>query len=239
MVDRTDIDEAIVAIVPARGGSKGLPGKNIRVLAGEPLYLRAVHQGLRLAPHCIVTTDIADILASRPPAGGQWIRRPANLALDDTPIDPVLAHALTEAGLTCGTAVLLQPTSPLRNDEDIRRAMTLFRTGAYDLVLSVCETDAGILKYGTLEDERFVPVSKPEYCFTNRQELPGVVRPNGAVYVFDIARFIAHESLASTRIGAILMPAVRSIDIDTQADLDEAERRLAIPPDAARPGAGA
>lgn len=227
MLDRTDPLADLIAVVPARGGSKGLAGKNTRLLAGEPLYRRAIRQGMAHASRCLVTTDIGEILSGPRDPGCQYIVRPAELAADDAAMDPVLVHAFMSAGIHSGMAVLLQPTSPLRNDDDIRRAIMLFRSGGFDLVLSVCETDVGILKYGTLEASRFVPVSKSEYCFVNRQMLPPVFRPNGAVYVFDIARFLACGTLASDRIGAITMPLSRSIDIDVQADLDEAERQFA------------
>ena len=137
-------------------------------------------------------------------------------------------HALQQAGVQ-GTVVLLQATSPLRTPADIRAAVDLFATGAHGLVMSVTEADRGVLKWGRLEGSRFVPLSSPEHCFANRQSLPPVVRPNGAVYVFDAARLIATGSLAADSVGVVGMPPERSHDIDNLNDCEQAERLLARP----------
>lgn len=214
---------ALVAVVPVRGGSKGLPGKNLRPLAGVPLWRRAVDQGLTAgADEVVVTTDIAEILDAPTAPGLRLLARPAELARDDTPMAPVLTHALKALqGPT--RIVLLQATSPLRAIDDIRAAVALHETGRYELVKTVTPTDAGILKYGTLDGERFVPVSDPAYCFTNRQSLPPVMKPNGAVYVFDRDWFLARGTLATDSIGAVVMPPERSFDIDTADDFARAE----------------
>jgi CMP-N,N'-diacetyllegionaminic acid synthase len=211
----------LIAIVPVRAGSKGLPGKNLRPLAGKPLYRHAVDQALALGARCILTTDATDLHALSLP-GLTVLARPDHLARDDTPMDPVIAHALDSLP---GPArvVLLQPTSPLRNMDDLRAAIALHEGGAHDLVMTVTPTDAGILKYGMVQDGRFRPVSDPAYCFTNRQSLPPVYRPNGAVYVFDADWFRARGRLATDRIGAVVMPPERSHDIDTAGDFARVE----------------
>jgi CMP-N,N'-diacetyllegionaminic acid synthase len=136
----------LIAIVPVRAGSKGLPGKNLRPLAGKPLYRHAVDQALALGARCILTTDATDLHALSLP-GLTVLARPDHLARDDTPMDPVIAHALDSLP---GPArvVLLQPTSPLRNMDDIRAAIALHEGGAHDLVMTVTPTDAGILNTG-------------------------------------------------------------------------------------------
>lgn len=215
----------MIAIIPVRAGSKGLPGKNLRLLAGKPLYRHAVDQALALGARCILTTDAADLYALTLP-GLTVLPRPDALARDDTPMDPVIAHALDSLA---GPArvVLLQPTSPLRSLDDIRAAIALHESGAHDLVMTVTPTDAGILKYGMVQDGRFRPVSDPAYCFMNRQSLPAVYRPNGAVYVFDADWFRARRRLATDRIGAVVMPSERSHDIDTAADFARVEALMA------------
>ncbi len=211
----------LIALVPVRAGSRGLPGKNLRLLAGRPLYRHAVDQALALGVRCILTTDAAELHPVTLP-GLTVLPRPADLARDDTPMDPVIAHAL-ESHPGPARVVLLQPTSPLRTLDDIRAAIALHETGAHDLVLTVTPTDAGILKYGTVADGRFRPVADPAYCFTNRQSLPAVYRPNGAVYVFDADWFRARRRLATDRIGAVIMPPDRSHDIDTADDFARVE----------------
>ncbi len=217
------------AVIPLRAGSKGLPGKNVRPLAGRPLYRHALDQALAAgASRVLITTDLPEVLDAALPPEVVCVRRPPELAGDTVPMAPVLVHALQQAGVQ-GTVVLLQATSPLRTPADIRAAVDLFATGAHGLVMSVTEADRGVLKWGRLEGSRFVPLSSPEHCFANRQSLPPVVRPNGAVYVFDAARLIATGSLAADSVGVVGMPPERSHDIDNLNDFEQAERLLARP----------
>lgn len=224
-----ELHEDNLAIIPLRAGSKGLPGKNLRRLAGKPLYEHSLEQALRVVGRCAITTDIADVLMSRPGKQCRLIPRPADLAGDETPMTPVLMHVfeyLSQRGTLPETAILMQATSPLRRDEDIRTALDLYRSGQHSLVMSVVKSNPGILKHGFVEDGCFRPVSRPEYCFSNRQALPGIVRPNGAVYVFSPAEFLQRGGLATQSIGAVEMPEECSIDIDTAGDLQHAESRL-------------
>ncbi|MGB0797690.1 MAG: cytidylyltransferase domain-containing protein [Planktomarina sp.] len=212
----------VIGLVPLRAGSKGLPGKNTRNLLGKPLYRHATDQALRVLGDVVVSTDIAAILAN--PAPGVQVReRPANLAADSSPMDGVIHDVITQGGLQDHTIVLLQATSPLRQDDDIRQALALHETGDFDLVMSVTSTDPGFLKYGSLQGGRYVPVARPEYCFSNRQSLPVMMRPNGAIYVFRADSFLRNAGLACTNIGAFEMPNARSMDIDTGADFDAVE----------------
>ncbi len=216
-----------VALVPVRAGSKGLPGKNLAPLAGRPLWRHAVDQGLAAGARVVVSTDIAAILAGPETPGVTLLRRPAALAGDDTPMDPVIAHALETAIPGGALVILLQATSPLRLPEDIARAVATWRRGGFDLVLSAAPADPGVLKWGRAEGDRFLPLADPAFCFANRQALPAVWRPNGAVYVFSAGWFRAAGRLSAARsIGMVGMPAERSLDIDSAADLARAEAEL-------------
>lgn len=215
-----------VALVPIREGSKGLPGKNVRPFAGLPLYEHAVRQGLRCCGSCVISTDIASVLNTPAVDGRVLHRRPAPLGADNAQMDAVIADAITGLSLRGRTIVLLQATSPLRTDENVRAAIELHQHGGFDLVLSVALGDRVILKAGTLKGDRFVPVSRPEYCFTNRQSLPEVYRPNGAVYVFSADWFLSNGGLVTNRIGAVVMRLEQSRDIDTEADFHLAEVRF-------------
>ncbi len=220
--------EQWIALVPLRAGSKGLPGKNTRPLAGKPLYRHAVDQGLEAgATQVFLSTDIPALLAADHGDGVHAVPRPAELAGDTVPMDAVLRHFLTVDFGQSATVVLLQATSPLRRAEHIRGALEVFARGSFDLVMSVTETAPTILKYGTAApDGRFVPVSDPAYCFTNRQALPKVYRPNGAVYVFGADWYRQNGSLATQSIGMFEMDSDSSQDIDTEADFARAERLL-------------
>jgi len=217
-------DNKTIAIIPVRSGSKGLPGKNVRELAGLPLYQYAVRQGTRTIGEALLSTDIEDIIPADLPQGARLIKRPTQLATDTTPMSDVIRHLIETEALESYTLVLLQATTPLRSDEDIARAIQLYNECDYDLVMSVVEHDRSVLKYGLLRGEEFQPMREPEYCFQNRQQLPAVYAPNGAVYVFSASDFIKAGGFPTNHIGAIKMPASRSADIDCANDFDQVER---------------
>lgn len=230
MADPAD-QSGSVALIPLRAGSAGLPGKNIRPLAGQPLYRHAIDQARAAGlTRILISTDIAAILEGAPEPGVTVRPRPADLATGTTPMDAVLRHVLSQDLTDPARIVLLQATSPLRRAEDIDAALDLHRRGdgkgGFDLVLSATRADAGVLKWGRAEGVEFVPLSDPAHCFANRAALPPVYRPNGAVYVFDADWFRASGTLAGGRIGMIEMPPDRATDIDSAADFAAVEARL-------------
>lgn len=216
----------LFALVPVRAGSKGLPGKNVAMLADKPLYRHAIDQGLATGAHVLLSTDIDALLDIDHGPGVTLIARPPALCADDTPMDAVIAHALcVHSGP--GRIVLLQATSPLRVPADILAAVALHKRGSFDLVMSVSPAPSVVLKWGRVVDGVFMPIQKAEYCFMNRQALPPLHRPNGAVYVFDADWFRTTGRLATDQIGAVEMPQARALDIDNLEDLSHAARILA------------
>lgn len=215
------------ALIPLRGGSKGLPGKNTRLLAGKPLYRHAVDVALAAgAARVLISTDIPEVLTAALPAGVLALERPAKLCGDDVPMAPVVLHALQTAQVQ-GPVVLLQATSPLREPVDVQQALSMLLRGEFDLVMSVTEADRGVLKWGQIQtDGRFVPLSSPEHCFANRQSLPPVYKPNGVVYAMDAQWFVDNQGFVSERIGSVVMPSERSFDIDNLADFERCESLL-------------
>lgn len=215
------------AVIPLRGGSKGLPGKNIRPLAGKPLYRHAVDLALAAgASRVLISTDIHEVLIAELPQDVQALQRPSELCGDTVPMSPVLVHALQTAQVQ-GPVVLLQATSPLRQVVDVHQALARLAIGAFDLVMSVTDADRSVLKWGqVMPDGRFVPLSRPEHCFANRQSLPPVYKPNGAVYAMDAQWFIEQKSFVSEHIGTVVMPAERSFDIDNMDDFELCEALL-------------
>ncbi|NBN78329.1 NTP transferase domain-containing protein [Microvirga tunisiensis] len=210
----------VFAVVPARAGSKGLPGKNVTPLAGKPLYRHSIDAALAAGIREIhVTTDIPEILEARLPEGVTTHLRPPHLAADTTTMAEVLLDFLPRAGLTQGTLVLLQPTSPLRRPETIRAGLDLYAATGASMVMSVSPAERSVLKWGLLEGDRFVPIARKEFCFANRQSLPPVVRPNGALYVYDAGTFLARGDYSAEDIRVLPIADDEAQDIDTAADL--------------------
>ena len=215
-----------IAIVPLRNDSKGLPGKNIREFCGKPLFYRTVEQGLKVADECIVSTDIEDILMGLLPIpnGVKLRKRDKNLASDTASMESVIQDVLINIDFKDSTIILLQATSPLRTYKDIQSALNLFSSQKFDIVFSVCRSNSSILKNGFLEGNKFSAISKLEYLFQNRQQLPETYKPNGAVYVFKGEHFLNNNGFKFQSPGSVVMPEERSLDIDTIRDFKKAEQ---------------
>jgi len=209
-----------VAVVPARNGSKGFPGKNLAVLDERPLFLHSVEHAIDAgASLVVISTDVPEILAMDFPDTVLAVQRNSELAQDDSSMIEVLL-SLGEF-IEGRTTVLLQPTSPLRTSGDILAALKLFDSATFDLVLTVTRVDNCALKYGMIDSENgFVPINRPEFCFSNRQVLPALARPNGAVYVFDGSTILGKGVFPTDCIGYVEMPVERSVDIDSRSDLE-------------------
>jgi N-acylneuraminate cytidylyltransferase/CMP-N,N'-diacetyllegionaminic acid synthase len=220
----------VLAIIPARGGSKGLPGKNILPLGGKPLIawtIEAARQS-RFVDRVIVSTDSPNIAEVAELYGAEVpFRRPAELASDQAKSFDVLLHAIDwhqRQGFCYDLVVCLQPTSPLRSAEDIDRAIECYVAREADAVVSVCETDHHPWWSNTLpEDGNMVDFLRPEVLNSNRQELPAFYRLNGAIYLASPHYLKANGSFYGDGTFAYAMPKSRSIDIDDHLDLQLAE----------------
>lgn len=221
MVDK----QTVVGIIPARGGSKGVPSKNIKMLAGKPLIAWTVGSALRAKTlhRTIVSTDdekIADI--SRKYGADVPFIRPKKLARDSTPTLPVLQHAVKYLEETedccCEIIVTLQPTSPLRDESDIDNAVTkLIETNA-DSVVSVCEAEHSPYWMKKLKKDKVYPFIKTKKEYSGRQALPKVYRLNGAIYVTRRNVLMKDRNILGKDTRALVMPLEKSIDIDTPLD---------------------
>ena len=210
-------------IIPIRKGSKGLPGKNIRLLGNKPLYRHTLDQAIAAgAEKIVISTDIPEVLTASHPECVTLLPRPENLCADTTTMAPVIVHAIESCKLV-GTIVLMQATSPLRRVEHIKSALELFLHGDFESVMTVTKADSGVLKWGTLDGDRFEPLRDISYSFANRQFLPDVFKPNGAVYVMDAGWFLKRKSFETKSIGVVHMSAEDSQDIDTLSDLEKCE----------------
>ena len=213
-----------ISLVPIRAGSKGLKNKNIAKIQGVPLYLRTVNQALRITEKCIINTDINSILKKKNfDKNIVLFKRDKKFAEDNTHINSVLIDLFINMNIINIVVVLLQATSPLRKDEDIKNAINIFNKGKYSMVISVRRVKSNVLKYGYENNERFKPISK-KYLYKNRQSLPKVFAPNGAIYIFSVNEFLKKNKLPENNIGFYEMPYERSIDIDKKEDLNKIRR---------------
>lgn len=216
-----------IAIVPIRSGSKGLPSKNTLNFCGLPLFHRAVNQALIFAERCIITTDIKDILEKKIPipSKAEIHKRPNSLAQDDTRMDEVILDVISNKNIDLENTdiLLLQATSPLRSDDDIKASLELFDSKKYEIVFTVCKSETIIFKHGFLKNTDFEPISRLEFLFQNRQDLDQAFKPNGAVYIFNSKNFVENKGFNFKKAGAVEMPITRSIDIDNLDDFKKAE----------------
>jgi CMP-N-acetylneuraminic acid synthetase len=216
-----------LALVPARGGSKGLLRKNILPLAGKPLIGWTIEHALAAASidRVIVSTEDTEIADIARAAGADVpFLRPAQLAGDDTPDLPVLAHALAwiaeHEGLDPDVVAWLRPTSPLRTAGDVDAAVALLETRAARCVRSVCLAEHHPAWMYALKDEELEPLEFPGGPYLRRQDLPAMYRPNGAVDVIRRDAVPGDGPLFATPALGYVMPRERSVDIDDAVDLE-------------------
>lgn len=220
----------VLALIPARGGSKGLPGKNILPVQGRPLLAWTVDaaHGARCIDRVVLTSDDDTIIAAARALGCEVpFRRPAVLASDTASSFDVVMHAL---GMLPGheVVVLLQPTSPLRTAADIEAACELFASSSSPACVSVsiaAQSPYWMFRLGN--NQTLVPLIETPAGVTRRQDLPAVYALNGAIYVADTAWLRQSRTFLTPDTVAFVMPAERSIDIDTPADLEAFKNALA------------
>lgn len=222
---------ATLALIPARGGSKGVPRKNLRTVGGRSLVARAIAaaRGAGGIDHVLLSTDDDEIAAEGRACGADVpFMRPKELAGDTAAIGPTVVHAMESferhAGISIDTLVLLEPTSPFRTAEHVRRALARFRAGGCRSVTSVCPLErkpenifvktAGLL-------ERFV--KEPSAVFARRQDMGGLCRLNSAIYVVSRRDFEDTRKFVVEPIGFVEMTGMESINIDEELDLLLAE----------------
>lgn len=221
----------IITLITARGGSKGIPRKNLVVVGGKPLIAWTIEAALKsnFVDRVLISTDDEEIAQIAKEWGAEVpFMRPAELAQDNSPHMPVVMHAIdwlnAHESKTFEQIVLLQPTSPLRTSEDIDNALNLLLEKKGDSVVSVSEACSHpylvkrVSEDGRLED--FMPTPSG---YLARQHLPPAYALNGAVYVVRRDVLVERQTFYTNRTYAYLMPAERSLDIDTPWDLHLAD----------------
>jgi CMP-N,N'-diacetyllegionaminic acid synthase len=218
--------EKVLAVIPARGGSKGIPRKNIRLLDGKPLIAWSIEAAQRSKhiDHVIVSSDDSEIIdVARSWGCDVPFVRPAELARDDTPgIAPVL-HALQSVqAFEC--VVLLQPTSPLRTSEDIDGCLDLMYRMKSPACVSLTEAQHSPYWMYTLDgSNRMAPVLNSSAPILRRQDSPRICLLNGAVYTARSQWLMERQTFLADETVGYMMPPERSLDIDTEIDFVVAE----------------
>ena len=220
----------ILAIITARGGSKGVPRKNIRDLAGKPLIAWTIDEAKksRYIDRLILSSEDDEIIEVAKKFGCEVpFKRPKELAQDDTPgMDPVL-HAIEQCP-GYDYVVLLQPTSPLRTVEDIDGCIEKLLNSDADFCVSVTEPEKSPYWMYTIENDRMKPLIPQEDLIVRRQDLPKVYALNGAVYVGVVRTVLNKKTFLTTGTIGFKMAQFTSYDIDTELDFKVCESLLKV-----------
>ena len=223
--------EKILAVITARGGSKGIPQKNLRTLLGKPLIAYSIQAALqsKTLNKIIVSTDNETIAHISKKYGAEVpFLRPKHLATDTATSLSVLQHAVrylaNRQDYLADIIVCLQPTSPLRSAEDLDQAVTLCIRTSADSVVSLCKVEHHpYWMKKVVEGRVYSLMEEDDKSYPRRQDLPPVYQLNGAIYVTKRKVLMEEERVLGEHTLAYIMPQERSIDIDTPIDLKLAE----------------
>ncbi|EAH8035273.1 acylneuraminate cytidylyltransferase family protein [Campylobacter jejuni] len=215
-----------LAIIPARGGSKGIKNKNLVLLNNKPLIYYTIKAALntKSISKVVVSSDSDEILNYAKSQNVDILKRPISLARDNTTSDKVLLHAL-KFYKDYEDVVFLQPTSPLRTNIHIDEAFNLYKNSNANALISVSECDNKILKAFVCNDcGDLAGICNDEYPFIPRQKLPKTYMSNGAIYILKIKEFLNNPSFLQSKTKHFLMDESSSLDIDCLEDLKKVEQ---------------
>ena len=219
-------NKTFLAIIPARGGSKRLPRKNVLDLCGKPLIAYTIEAALKskYIDKVIVSSDDEEILNISSNFGADIIKRPIDLANDTATTFDTIKHTIDNFE-KYDYIVLLQPTSPLRNEKHIDEAIELLEKKKADAIVSVCEMDHSPLWSNTLpKDGNMSNFLKDEILNKRSQDLEKYYRLNGAIYICKTEKLIENKSfLLKDNIFAYIMNRENSVDIDEEIDFKMVE----------------
>ncbi len=224
-----DLSPKVLAIIPARGGSKGVPRKNTRPICGQPLIAYTIRTALaarHLFYRIIVSTDDQQIASVAGECGAEVpFMRPTELAGDEVPMVPVLQHAVRfieqQDGVHLDWICLLQPTEPFRTVEDLEHGLKLGFAGGCDSVISVTQVFAvHPILMKRVENNQLLPFCIEEIEGTRRQDYqPPAYMRNGAIYLTRRDVLMEENSIWGRVIRPYIMPPERSVSVDSELDL--------------------
>jgi CMP-N,N'-diacetyllegionaminic acid synthase len=218
----------ILALIPARGGSTGVPGKNIKPFCGKPLIAYTIEAALQsgVFNRIVVSTDSAEIATIAKEYGAEVpYLRPADLATSNANVADAVVHMLNHLRehdrYEPDHFYLLQATSPLRDADDIRKSLELFRACDAPGLISVCRTHHQTFN---IIDGKLKMIAREKIDHINRQELPQTYKQDGSmIYLMDTAYFRQHISFDAEGMTAYVVPKWKAVDIDDSEDWQLAE----------------
>ena len=218
-------NKTVLAIIPARGGSKRLPRKNVLPFAGKPLIVWTIEAGLksRYIDKVIVTSDDDEIQKISLEAGSKIIKRPHKLAKDNTNLNNVIKHAINIFEEQYDIVVVLQPTSPLRKAEDIDNALEIMERVKAPAVISVCKSNKPLNWHFSVQVNGTLKPILQNKIISNSQENESTYIPNGALYISKTEYFNSTNTFYNDLTIAYIMTQEKSVDIDSQFDFAIAE----------------
>lgn len=227
----TETGPTCLGVITARGGSKGLPGKNLLPLAGKPVIAWSIEQALHSArlERVIVSTDSPEIAETARAWGAEVpFLRPAELAQDTTPHIDVVEHALAwlkeREGYRPDYLCTIQPTSPLRAPDDLDNIIALACRKEADAVVAISETHAHPYLVRRMDGEGLLrPFVEADLPYLRRQDLPPAYFINGAGFVNRIENLLRERTFYPEKLFGYLMPTERSLQIDSKLDFDIVE----------------
>ena len=210
----------IIAIIPARGGSKGIPKKNIVNFLDKPLMVHSIDyaKSSDLISDIYVSTDDSDIAKIGLENGAKIIDRPVSISGDEASTESALLHALENINRKPDVIVLLQPTSPLRPKNSLNKALNHFFSSQYDSLLSISPTHRFFWKINN-------DTAVPEYDFKNRPRRQDIKEDdityieNGSLYIFTYETLIKNKNRLGGKIGYTIFDEHYSFEIDSEVDL--------------------
>jgi len=219
-----------IAIIPARAGSKGLPGKNTALIEGKSLVQLAIESALSIPEitRVVVTSDDVSVQKIASDLGAEVVVRPAELAQDDSSIESAILHALAELNLdptSTDVLTVIQPTSPLRDKQLLATSISNFiKNGSQGSLFGVVEVEHHPAKMLVVNGEFVVPFTKVEDLSAPRQQLDRVVRQSGSIYITNLQQFLSLGTLFINPVGWVAVSGAEAIDIDTAQDLALAQK---------------
>lgn len=219
-----------IAIIPARAGSKGLPGKNTALINGKSLVQLAIETALSIPEitRVVVTSDDISVQKIAKDLGVEVVVRPAELAQDNSPIESAILHALADLNTdltSTDVLTIIQPTSPLRDKQLLATSISSFiKNGSQGSLFGVVEVEHHPAKMLVVDGEFVVPFTKVADLSAPRQQLDRIVRQSGSIYIANLQQFLTLGTLFINPVRWVAVDGAEAIDIDTAEDLALAQK---------------